>query len=684
MDERPFETGSQSYEVTNTAGRVLECRSERAGNGGYINIYTDITERKNAEEALRRSQEITNEAVKIAHLGHWTFDVVENSTSYCSDEYARIYGYSDAEYHALVKAGNMDFQHIHADDNDWVRKFYVDSLANETPWNIEYRIVRVDGSTGHVREIGELVRDDSGNFIQTLGTIQDISERVLALQTLEEAKEQAEKATEAKSEFVATVSHEVRTPMNGVLGIARLLLETPLMPRQRDYAQKVVESGEALLTILNDLLDISKLESRKIDIEHVPFLPHDVISDTINVMASTAGEKGLTLACDIESNMPGVLVGDPSRLRQILFNLLSNAIKFTSRGGVAVSARAAFSEDGRCLFTLSVADTGTGITNDEKKKLFAPYVQANIEVARRYGGTGLGLSICRRLAEMMGGEIQLDSVPGKGSTFTLSLDFGVGGAGAFAALPARTDVALVDRSGESTVRPRILLVDDNATNRTVAIGIMEKYASEIVVAENGQEALDLIKNSGPFDIVLMDRHMPVMDGLVATRKIRALTEPISAIPIIGLTAAATRYEIESCREAGMDDVVIKPIEPVELRHAVLHLVDPDFAAKMAEPLSSTPLENSEPAKPVEAAAPPRDKQSRLLADNCHDLRGVLNRVVGYVSRLEDCIDVPSGQFEMAEHAQNLRHESGKLVGAADNLLTLTQQGVDKASGHISK
>ena len=919
-------------------GRTIEYRQRQTEEGGIVILFSDITERLRAEEELRKSQEITNEAVKIAHLGHWTWDVIKDRCTYCSEEYARIYGFSTDEYLDRVKRQDLDFMNVHTEDKKGVDQVISNSMTNRTPWEIEYRIIRQDGEVRHVREIGNPVFNDDGDFIETIGTVQDISEQKHAEEALREsrehyalamrstneviydinlitgavrfssgiredfglpeqadsdepwsnlihpdfivlyhqanadliigktahldneyliqdvrggwrwvrqqgivlrdengrayrligstgditerrqaeqelvekeellrmaidhmsgsflmvdkdlriqvyndkfsefarvdpakvfvgarmediimdrvivgdygpgdpdeildkrvemyraqdystltnpmpdgriieimraptgnggtiaigrditdqqhaedqlrtAKEQAEQATAAKSEFVAMVSHEVRTPMNGVLGIARLLLETPLMPRQRDYAQKVVESGEALLTILNDLLDISKLESGKIDIEHVPFLPHDVISDTVNVMTSTAEGKGLTLACDIASNMPGVLIGDSSHLRQILFNLLSNAIKFTSHGGVAVSAGAAFREGGRCLFTLSVADTGTGISKDEKKKLFAPYVQANVEVARRYGGTGLGLSISRRLAELMGGEIQLDSVPGKGSTFTLLLDFGVGGAGAFAALPARTDLALVDRSGESTVRPRILLVDDNATNRTVAIGIMEKFASEIVVAENGQEALDLINNPGSFDIVLMDRHMPVMDGLEATRKIRALTEPTSTIPIIGLTAAATRYEIESCREAGMDDVVIKPIEPVELRHAVLHLVDPGFAAKMAEPSVATALEVKEPAKPVEAAVPPRDEQSRLLADNCHDLRGVLNRVVGYVSRLEDCIDVPTGQYEMEEHAQNLRHESERLVGAADDLLTLTQQDVEKAPAHTGK
>jgi PAS domain S-box-containing protein len=564
----PFDTEPQEYERETAAGRILSCRTQPVESGGFVSIYSDITKRKQAEVALLRSQETINEAVKIAHLGHWTFDVSENKTSFVSEEYARIYGYSDAEYHARLKAGDLEFLHIHDDDESWVYKVYAESMANESAWDIEYRIVRADGSTGHIREIGEMVRDDNGTFIQTLGTIQDISERVLALQTLEEAKELAEKATEAKSEFVAVVSHEVRTPMNGVLGMARLLLETPLSTEQRDFALNVVSSGEGLLTILNDLLDISKLETGKLEIETVAFAPHGIIADCVNVMTSSAREKGLELKCDIADDLPQVLLGDVNRIRQIIYNLLSNAIKFTSKGSVNVTASGALDNHGRSAFELSVRDTGVGLGKKDVVKLFAPFVQANVEVARKYGGTGLGLSICRNLAELMGGEIRLKSSRSKGSTFTLSLSLEVGSENDdVVSLPAAQGY-VSGTSQDLAFAPRVLLAEDNEMNRKVAVGMMRKLASHTSVAENGREALEMLARAEPFDVVLMDRHMPVMDGIEATRLIRAMAGPVSKIPVIGLTAAATQYEIDACLDAGMNDVVIKPIDPVILKDAI--------------------------------------------------------------------------------------------------------------------
>ncbi|MBT4487751.1 MAG: response regulator, partial [Rhodospirillaceae bacterium] len=403
----------------------------------------------------------------------------------------------------------------------------------------------------------------------------DITDRKRAEEVLRGAKEQAEAIAATKTEFVAVVSHEVRTPMNGVLGMARLLLETPLVPEQREYAQSIVDSGEVLLVILNDLLDISKLEASKLEIETVAFAPGRLVEDTLKIMASTAKEKGLELTCDIAADLPNVLLGDVNRLRQVLFNLLSNAIKFTGTGRVSVAVGGAARGDDEISFELAVTDTGVGISESQAEKLFAPYAQANVEVARRYGGTGLGLMICRRLIELMGGEITLRSAQGTGSTFAVSVPLGISRDHDMAdlALPARTP------AGEGRIRPgtarRVLVVEDNVTNRRVVLGILRKTASEPVVAENGQEALDKIASSGPFDVVLMDRHMPVMDGITATEKIRAMDGPTSNIPIIGLTAAATQLEIQACLNAGMNDVVTKPIDPGQLLDAVSRLTGGD-------------------------------------------------------------------------------------------------------------
>ncbi|MBT4490762.1 MAG: response regulator [Rhodospirillaceae bacterium] len=586
----------------------------------------------------------------------------------------------------------------------------------------------------------------------------DITKRLRAEEELRVAKEQAEAATEAKSEFVATVSHEVRTPMNGVLGMARLLLETPLLAEQREFAQNVVSSGEALLTILNDLLDISKLEAGKLDIDMVSFAPAQMITDTIGIMAPSAREKGLTLTCDISPDLPRVLMGDVNRVRQILFNLLSNAIKFTDKGNVNVAISGAAGDDGKCRFVMSVKDTGPGLAKAEATKLFAPYAQASADVARKYGGTGLGLSICRRLARLMGGEIRLKTAPGKGCVFTLSMALEIGNENdAVVSLP-NLPVPGQDQSRNLPFAPRVLLVEDNSMNRKVAIGMMQKMASETAVAKNGQEALELIISQGPFHVVLMDLHMPVMDGLETTRQVRRLESSASRTPIIGLTAAATRHEIDACLEAGMSDVVTKPIDPVLLKNAIRRLIGAgpadegaekdevlsfdtlrqlgeDFGAaavddfisqfheiapkavekfteasgvgdKLGMNFHAHDLKNSAAivgltklsllCRNIEVACQektlhqarllgsdlaialeealaalatygqtaPTQKataQSKVLRETAHDLRGILNRILGSVVHLEDGVATPLTADEVEFHTETIAGESRQMI-----------------------
>jgi signal transduction histidine kinase/ABC-type amino acid transport substrate-binding protein len=384
----------------------------------------------------------------------------------------------------------------------------------------------------------------------------DITERKQYEEILRQAKDDAEASAQAKSDFIAVVSHEVRTPMNGVLGMARLMLETPLIGEQVEYAQTIVDSGEALLTILNDLLDISKLEAGKLEIEAFAFAPRRLIADTGNVMRPRAVEKGLKTQFRVGDNVPHAVMGDANRLRQIVFNLLSNAIKFTDRGEVEIVVEAKETGENTVELIVSVTDSGVGIDPEAADRLFAPYVQANVDIARRYGGTGLGLSISRRLAGLMGGYLTLESEVGKGSTFTLTVPFEV-----TESIPteARDATHWTEKSFGRGLR--ILLVEDNRINRKVAEGMINKLGHKLVAAENGQEALEKIATEDPFDVVLMDRHMPVMDGIEATRRIRAMEGVEGTIPIIAVTAAATQREVETCLEAGMNDVVTKPIDP---------------------------------------------------------------------------------------------------------------------------
>jgi len=628
----------------------------------------------------------------------------------------------------------------------------------------DFSTLTIPMEDGHIIEI---MRAPTGNG-GTVAIGRDITEQRHAEEKLREAKEHAEAATEAKSEFVAMVSHEVRTPMNGILGMGRLLLDTTLMPEQRDFAQNVVSSGEGLLTILNDLLDISKLETGKLEIETVAFAPGQMIADAVSMMTTNARAKGLELACDISSELPKVLIGDVNRLRQILFNLLSNAIKFTSSGGVSVAVAGNPGKDGRSAFELSVTDTGVGLTKKDAGKLFAPYMQANVEVARKYGGTGLGLAICRQLAELMGGDIRLESKRGKGSTFTLALNLDIGDENDVLVSMPHTDT-----SGDLAFAPRVLLADDNEMNRKVAAGLLRKMVSHIAVAENGQQAVDLMNDAGPFDVVLMDRHMPGIDGLEATRKIRALKGPASDVPIIGLTAAATRQEIDGCLEAGMNDVVTKPIDPAHLKDSIRRLIGtvgvtvdavpepvaaiagqakifepailvqlgedfggdaiadfttmfrdmaPDAVARFTEAAEAgdkpvmtlhahdlkssaaiigltrlsrlcletelackddriedaralgtglqAALEEAEQALAAwETRAPgkPADARATALAQAAHDLRGIMNRMLGVVTNLEDGIDAPSVAGELEEQTAALLLEGQQMIDLASGL-----------------
>jgi len=419
----------------------------------------------------------------------------------------------------------------------------------------------------------------------------DITERKLAEEILRQGKEDAEAAAQAKSDFVAVVSHEVRTPMNGVLGMARLMLETPLMGEQRDYAQTIVESGEGLLTILNDLLDISKLESGMLEIEAFVFSPRQLIADTGNVMRPRAVEKGLVTKFRVDPDVPDAVIGDSNRLRQIVFNMLSNAIKFTDIGEVELAIDSRDLGNGQVELSVSVIDTGPGITSEVREKLFAPYVQANVDIARKYGGTGLGLSISRRLAGLMGGSITLQSTVGEGSTFTLTAPFEV-----TAAVPHDTREVEPWNARAWAPNLRILLVEDNRINRKVAQGIIQKLGHKAMTAENGREALELMESEDPFDVILMDRHMPVMDGIEATLRIRAMDGIEGTIPIIAVTAAATQREIQTCLEAGMNDVVTKPIDPALLDKALRRITSEDMGGDTPAPTPAVQLGDGDGAE----------------------------------------------------------------------------------------
>jgi len=368
----------------------------------------------------------------------------------------------------------------------------------------------------------------------------------------------AEAANGAKSAFLATMSHEIRTPLNGVLGMAQAMAADKLSAMQRDRLDVIRQSGEALLAILNDVLDLSKIEAGRFEMETVAFDLGELMKGAHSAFTALANKKGLSFALTIEADARGVYLGDPMRVRQVLYNLISNALKFTERGEVRVTAASA----GEWL-ALSVSDTGVGIHPARVGALFEKFTQEDASTTRRFGGTGLGLAICRELADLMGGRIDVASRLGEGSTFVVSLPLArVGEAHAAAfALPGPAPDA--DEPGLPKVR--VLAAEDNSVNQLVLKTLLHQIGVEPVLVENGEEALHAWRD-GRWDVVLMDMQMPVMDGLTATRRIREAEAELGLprTPIIALTANAMAHQVGECLAAGMDGHVAKPIEAARL------------------------------------------------------------------------------------------------------------------------
>ena len=414
--------------------------------------------------------------------------------------------------------------------------------------------VLIDTDLGQRRCALHLTRRDFDDRVSILGV--DHTALHQALADAKDAAEAARRADRAKSEFLAVMSHEIRTPLNGILGMAELLLDAELPAREREAAAAIDSSGTALLKVVNDILDLSKLEQHKIELESVEFEPHEVIGSVTGLFTQQAYAKGLTIHVEMDDGVPLRLVADPGRLRQVLSNLLGNAVKFTEVGGLTVRCRHQ-PEDGLGRLFLEVIDTGPGLTPEQKAKVFEPYVQAESATARHHGGTGLGLAISRRLVEAMGGSLDLDSTRGIGTRahFSIVVDAADDTVDSGEDQPDNQPI-------EATVAARalaVLVAEDNSVNQLIARRFLESFNCRVTVVENGRQAVDAVMHSS-FDLVLMDVNMPVLDGLAATREIRATPTPKARIPIVALTANAILGDRDVCIEAGMDDYIAKPFK----------------------------------------------------------------------------------------------------------------------------
>jgi CheY-like chemotaxis protein len=376
------------------------------------------------------------------------------------------------------------------------------------------------------------------------------------------AKEEAEAANRAKSEFLANMSHEIRTPMNGIIGMTALALDSAMTPAQHETLQTIRSQAESLLTVVNDILDFSKIEQRHVELESVPFALADAVQEVVAPLAVRARGKSIELSCVIAAATPAAIVGDAVRLKQILANILSNAVKFTERGSVRLEIGVDRRDGDRVTLHVAVSDTGIGIAADKRAVIFEPFQQADGSMTRRFGGTGLGLAIASNLVRLMGGEIWIDSEPGAGSTFHVTLPVTV------AAQAPAPEAASAAQPAAAPRLAHILIAEDNVVNQRVAAGLLTKRGHQVTIVSNGREALAALQ-AGAFELVLMDVQMPDMDGFEATAAIRNWERATGHhVRIVAMTAHAMKGDKERCLAAGMDGYLSKPIDQRALYAAV--------------------------------------------------------------------------------------------------------------------
>ena len=512
-----------------------------------------------ALEDSKRSERRLNLALGLADIHVWELDYVREQLTKAGAEDTFFTTPKSYEDLARNLASVVDPRDRATVDAAWRRR-----LETGEPFRAEYRVVRTDDREVWVRSVIESFTGDDGAPRGLLGALQNITAGKVAEQSLLDAKEDAEAATRAKSAFLATMSHEIRTPLNGVLGMAQMMAVGELDAGQRERLEIIRQSGESLLAILNDVLDLSKIESGKLELEEIEFDLGDVVRGPYATFTELANRKGVSFAIDI-APAAGRYKGDPTRLRQVLYNLISNALKFTISGEVRATGR----YDHGAL-VVSITDTGIGMSPAVISGLFSNFAQADASTTRRFGGSGLGLAICRQLAILMGGTITVNSVEGEGSTFTLAIPIERLGD----SLPKAAAGPPSKPAAAPQMKVKVLAAEDNSVNQLVLKALLSQIGVEPVVVENGETVLEAWEG-GQWDVILMDIHMPVMDGLSAARAIR-MREAVTGrpcTPIIALTANAMTHQVAEYRAAGMDGHVAKPIEAAKLFAALEMALD---------------------------------------------------------------------------------------------------------------
>jgi PAS domain S-box-containing protein len=523
---------------------------------GYSNIKLarSVEEHDRLMAFLLESEEGLKRAQEIAHLGSWHLDLVENRLSW-SDEVYRIFGLQPQEFAATYEAF---LEAVHPDDRTAVNEAYSGSLREgRNSYEIEHRVIRKgSGEIRYVHEKCEHYRDGSGRIVRSVGMVLDITDRKRYEQELLQAREVAEAANKAKSDFLAVMSHELRTPLTGVIGMGQLLRLTGLTDDQEKYLRMMDVSAHNLLALINDILDLAKIEAGKLDLVKTELSIRLTVNDVVRAQTVEAERKGLRISVEISDDLPDPLLGDPLRFKQILLNLVGNAVKFTEQGGLTIRVRTESREGENLCIRCSVADTGIGMEPEVLRRIFVPFEQGDMSTSRRYGGSGLGLAICTRLTEVMDGRIWAESTEGEGSVFTFELPF------MLAELPPQ-EAADESPSPTDTIPDKaglkVLLAEDDDINRLIIGELLQKMGLTVTMACNGEEAVEKAGREA-FDAILMDIRMPVMDGIEALRAIReAERAGKPRIPIVAVTAHALQEDRERFLAQGFDGYVSKPI-----------------------------------------------------------------------------------------------------------------------------
>ncbi len=557
-------------------GRAERTRVDPTGDDEVGQVVRTVNKTLGAldasREQLARSEATFRSMVDNAPLGVFLTDA-QGKAAFHNTQCTRMLGWPVTEMMGL------DWEKaIHPADRDRVMAAWKHAVDSKVPYRQHHRIIRPDGSvrwtTANAAPIFE-----NGAVRGFVGTIEDTTERLQAAEDLRRAKVAAEAASRAKTEFLANMSHEIRTPMTAILGFCDLLLSPDQTDAdRRGCVETVRRNGEHLLAIINDILDLSKIESGEAAAERIACNPAQVICEVARTLSLRAQEKNLCLEVAFDTPLPTTITNDPTKLRQVLINLVGNAVKFTEQGSIRIAARMTGSDDARRL-VIEIIDSGIGMTEEQIGRIFTPFSQGDGSMARRFGGTGLGLSISHKLASLMGGGVSVTSTPGKGSTFTVTIDAGEIRGPLLAQPPALAPAEAAGPLPVGSLSCRVLLAEDGPDNRRLLTYLLTRAGADVVAVENGKRAvaaaLDADRAGAPFDIVLMDMQMPEMDGYTASRTLR--TSGYQGV-IIALTAHAMADDRQKCLDAGCSDYAAKPIDRATLIRKCAQWLRPRAAA----------------------------------------------------------------------------------------------------------